>query len=67
MTGSVWELAAKPGDRVAVGDPLVIVEAMKMEITLTADEAGTVREVLVSQGSPVSAGQAVVILEPEAI
>jgi urea carboxylase len=66
VTGSVWELAVKPGDQVAVGDPLVIMEAMKMEITIAADEAGTVREVLAAQGSPVSAGQAVIILELEA-
>ncbi len=66
VTGSVWELAVKPGDKVAVGDPLLIMEAMKMEITISADEAGTVREVLAAQGTPVSAGQAVVILELEA-
>jgi urea carboxylase len=66
VTGSVWELAVKPGDKVEVGDPLLIVEAMKMEITIAADEAGRVREVLAAQGSPVSAGQAIVILEPEA-
>jgi urea carboxylase len=66
VTGSVWELAVKPGDKVEPGDPLLIVEAMKMEITIAADEAGRVREVLAAQGSPVSAGQAVIILEPEA-
>jgi urea carboxylase len=66
VTGSVWELAVKAGDRVTVGDPLLIMEAMKMEITIAADEAGTVREVLAAQGSPVSAGQAVLILELEA-
>jgi urea carboxylase len=66
VTGSVWELSVKPGDKVAIGDPLLIMEAMKMEITISADEAGTVREVLAAQGSPVSAGQAVVILELEA-
>ena len=65
VTGSVWELSVKPGDRVEVGDPLMVMEAMKMEITIAADEAGTVREVLTAQGSPVSAGQAVVILELE--
>jgi biotin carboxyl carrier protein len=66
VTGSVWELAVKPGDRIAVGDLLVIVEAMKMEITIAADQAGSVKEVLAAQGSPVSAGQALIILEPEA-
>ena len=44
---------------------LVVVEAMKMEIAIEADEAGVVREVLCAQGSPVKAGQALVILEFE--
>jgi biotin carboxyl carrier protein len=42
-----------------------VVEAMKMEIPLEADEAGLVKEVLVAQGSPVSAGQALIIIEIE--
>jgi biotin carboxyl carrier protein len=42
-----------------------VIEAMKMEIPIESDEAGTVKEVLVSQGSPVAAGQAVIILELE--
>ncbi len=63
VTGSVWEVPVKPGDRVAIDDELVIVEAMKMEIAIAADECGIVREVLCSQGSPVKAGQALVILE----
>jgi len=67
VTGSIWELMVKAGDRVEAGDPLLIVEAMKMEITIAADEAGRVREVLTARGSPVSAGQAVIILEREAV
>ena len=39
-------------------------EAMKMEIAIEADEAGTVREVLCAQGTSVHAGQALLILEP---
>ncbi len=65
VTGSAWEVPVKAGDKVVIGDTLVVVEAMKMEIAIEADEAGTVKEVLVSQGSPVSAGQAVIILELE--
>lgn len=65
VTGSAWEIQVKAGDKVEVGDTLVVVEAMKMEIPLESDEAGTVKEVLVSQGSPVSAGQALIIIELE--
>jgi urea carboxylase len=63
VTGSVWEIPVKPGDRVEAGDNLVVVEAMKMEIAIESDETGVVREVLCAQGSPVKAGQALVIIE----
>ena len=67
VTGSVWSIPLKVGDRVAIGDKLVIVEAMKMEIAIEADEAGVVNELLCAQGSPVKAGQALLILEIEGI
>jgi len=66
VTGSVWAIPVRPGDGVAMGDQLVVVEAMKMEIAIEADEIGVVKEVLCSQGSPVKAGQALLILELEA-
>ena len=65
VTGSVWDIPVKVGQRVNIGDNLVVVEAMKMEIAIEADEAGSVKEVLCSQGSPVKAGQALVILQLE--
>jgi urea carboxylase len=66
VTGSVWEIPVKPGERVETGDKLLVVEAMKMEIAIEADEIGVVTEVLCARGSPVKAGQAVVILKIEA-
>ena len=66
VTGSVWAIPVKPGDSVSMGDKLVVVEAMKMEIAIEADEIGVVKEMLCSQGSPVKAGQALLILEIEA-
>jgi urea carboxylase len=65
VTGSVWQIAVEPGQRVQEGQELLVIEAMKMEIPLQADEAGEVVEVLCSQGSSVGAGQALVILRPE--
>jgi urea carboxylase len=64
VTGSVWQVKVKPGDRITSGQELVVVEAMKMEIAIEADDAGEVIEVLCSQGSSVGAGQALVILRP---
>lgn len=63
VTGSVWDIPVKVGDRIDSGDNLVVVEAMKMEIAIEADEAGTVKELLCAQGSPVKAGQALLILQ----
>ena len=63
VSGSVWAIPVKPGERVAIGDRLVVVEAMKMEIAIEADESGVVKEVLCAQGGPVRAGQALLILE----
>jgi urea carboxylase len=65
VTGSVWSIAVNPGDRVSMGDRLVVVEAMKMEIAIEADEIGVVKEILCAQGSPVKAGQALLMLQIE--
>jgi len=65
VSGSVWTVPVKAGERVEIGTELVVVEAMKMEIAIESDEAGVVREVLCAQGSPVKAGQALVIVELE--
>jgi len=54
-----------PGDRVDAGDLLAVVEAMKMETPLRAPFAGTVVEVPFAAGQPVSAGQTLVVLEPD--
>jgi urea carboxylase len=64
--GSVWQLRAPPGTRVAPGDVLMVLESMKMEIAIEAPVAGTVLEVLVSEGRAVVPGQDLVTLAKEA-
>ena len=59
----MWQVLVKPGDVVAQGDRLVILEAMKMEIAVTADQAGTVVDVFCTQGQTVSAGQILLAIE----
>ncbi|EME00520.1 biotin carboxylase, partial [Stutzerimonas stutzeri NF13] len=63
IAGNLWQVSVAEGDRVEPGDVLVILESMKMEIPLTAPVAGLVREVRVQPGSPVRAGQRVVVIE----
>jgi biotin carboxyl carrier protein len=64
MPGLVVALRVKPGDLVKPGQPVAVVEAMKMQNELPARHGGVVREVLVSERASVSAGQALVRLAP---
>ena len=62
FAASVWKVDVKAGDRVAKGQPLVSLEAMKMETVLEAPCEGVVLRVLPAAGSQVVAGEAVVVL-----
>jgi urea carboxylase len=53
----------KPGDRVREGDPLVIVESMKMEINVAAPCGGKVLQLFCREGGQVAAGQELVVIE----
>ena len=64
MPGTIVAVLVKPGDTVAAGDPLVILEAMKMEHRVIAPSAGVVGDVRVSVGQRVDAHQVLVVLEP---
>ena len=60
MPGKVASVLVAVGDVVAVGQPLVVLEAMKMESTLVAEVAGTVRKVTAVAGAMIEAGTVVV-------
>ncbi len=62
----VAQVAVAPGDAVRAGDPLLVLEAMKMETTVVAPFAGRVRRVLVSSNVQVPPGTPLVHLDPEA-
>jgi biotin carboxyl carrier protein len=62
VAGNVWKVEVSVGQRVAAGDPLVIVESMKMEIPVEAPVAGTVTAIAVTTGDRVAEGAAVVTL-----
>ena len=63
MPGVIMSVAVKVGDQVVTGDPICILEAMKMQQTLRADWSGIVQEVHVSTGDQVVDGQAIADLE----
>ena len=63
MTGTVTEVAVKPGDAVAAGGTLAIVEAMKMQFVVRAPRAVVVKAVLAAAGKPVEIGAVLVEFE----
>lgn len=66
MPGVVVALRVKPGDRVGPGQPVAVVEAMKMQNDLLAQRGGVVSEVLVAERTTVGAGQVLMRLGPAA-
>ena len=63
ITGVVFQLTTKPGDAVAAGDPVIVLESMKMEIPVEAPRAGKVRAITVSEGQTVQEGDTVAVLD----
>ena len=63
MTGKVWKIVAKVGDKVADGDEILILESMKMEIPVMVDTDGTIKELLVGEGDEVTEDQEIAVLE----
>lgn len=62
MPGKVLKVVAAPGQIVAAGDTLVVLEALKMEVPVAAPRAGTVVEIAVSSGQQVAAGEVLATL-----
>ncbi|EGH00292.1 Oxaloacetate decarboxylase alpha chain [gamma proteobacterium IMCC2047] len=62
LAGNIFKINVGPGDQVAAGDVVVILEAMKMETEVRAAEAGTVADVLVKAGDSVAVGDALITL-----
>ena len=62
MAGNIWKVVATEGQRVAAGDVLFILEAMKMETEVKAAQAGTVHGICVKAGDAVAVGDTVMTL-----
>ena len=63
MPGVVLAVHVKEGDKVTRGQPLIVMEAMKMEHTLTASGTGTIADLRVAKGDRVRDGDALLILQ----
>ena len=63
LAGNIFKVHVAPGAVVNQGDPLLIVEAMKMETAVVAPRSATVTDVFVSEGDSVSVGDALVAID----
>lgn len=63
LNGSIWKVLVEPGQTVEAGDKLVVVEAMKMEIVVTATVAGTVSSIRCLPGKPVVPGDVLLYID----
>ncbi|MFO0758244.1 MAG: biotin/lipoyl-binding carrier protein [Byssovorax sp.] len=57
ITGTVWKIEVKVGDEVDEGTVIAILESMKMEMPVEAEDSGVVEEILVTEGQAVTEGQ----------
>jgi acetyl-CoA carboxylase biotin carboxyl carrier protein len=62
ITGTVWKIQVKVGDKVNEGDTLVILESMKMEMPVESPQGGTVKEIKVAEAQAVNEGDVLVVL-----
>ena len=62
ITGTVWKIEVKVGQAIAAGDTVVILESMKMEMPVEAQDAGTVKEIRVKEAQAVNEGDVLVVL-----
>jgi acetyl-CoA carboxylase biotin carboxyl carrier protein len=62
ITGTVWKIEKRVGDRVAEGDVIVILESMKMEMPLESPVAGQVLEIRCQEAEAVQEGQVLAVV-----
>ena len=62
MVANVWKVVASEGDHVDEGDTLVILESMKMEIPVLAEDQGTVTRLHVAEGDVVQEGDLIAVI-----
>jgi acetyl-CoA carboxylase biotin carboxyl carrier protein len=63
MVANVWKIVAAEGAPVSDGDTLVILESMKMEIPVLAEQSGTVSRLAVAEGDVVQEGDLIAVIE----
>jgi acetyl-CoA carboxylase biotin carboxyl carrier protein len=63
MVANVWKIVVAEGDTVEDGDTLVILESMKMEIPVLAEDTGTISKLSVAEGDVVQEGDLIAVIQ----
>lgn len=63
MAGNVWKVMVKQGETIAAGEDVVILESMKMEIPISSEIDGSVKELKVNEGDFVNEGDVIAVIE----
>jgi len=63
MVANVWKVVVHEGDAVEDGDTLVILESMKMEIPVLAEDSGTITALKVAEGDVIQEGDLIAVIE----
>ena len=63
ITGNVWKIVAEIGQMLSEGDPIMVLESMKMEIPVSAPENGKLVEILAAENDTVTEGTVVARIE----
>jgi acetyl-CoA/propionyl-CoA carboxylase biotin carboxyl carrier protein len=59
----MWKILVEPGQEVAEGQLVCIIEAMKMENEIPAHKAGVIKELAVKEGEPVTSGATIAVIK----
>ena len=63
MQGTILQVKIEPGQQIAAGDVVCILEAMKMENHITSDHDGVVKDLMIQKGDVVQADQPLALIE----
>lgn len=63
IAANVWQVPAEEGQMIAEGETIAILESMKMEIPVEAEDDGVVKEIRCEEGQSISEGDVLVVLE----
>ncbi|WPJ98242.1 acetyl-CoA carboxylase biotin carboxyl carrier protein subunit [Pseudomonas putida] len=62
MAGNIWKINVQVGQDINFGDEVIIMESMKMEIPVEADDSGVVKEIKVVENDTVDDGHVLIVL-----